>query len=180
MKSPLWVVVLSALLSLGMLMPAAADDDGERRGEHFGEWFKSRGGGENRGKPIQPARVNVTFQQECSACHVAYQPGLLPAESWRKIMSGLDKHFGTDASLSVEESDEISGYLVNNASNRWKVDTSPMRVTESAWFKRKHDEHEIRPQVWSNPKVKSPANCAACHPDADKGDYEEHRVRIPR
>lgn len=171
--------VLAAVLSLGVVSASIADDDDER-GEHFSEHFKGKYGGENRGKPIQPARVNATFQQECSACHVAYQPGLLPAESWRKIMGGLEQHFGTDAALTAAENKEIAEYLVSNASNRWKVATAPLRITESDWFKRKHDEYEIRTSVWSNPKVKSPANCQACHPRADKGDYNEHDIRIPK
>ncbi len=71
-------------------------------------------------------------------------------------------------------------FLVNNASNRWRAPTAPLRITETAWFQRKHDSHEIRPEIWKRAAVKSPANCAACHPGAGKGDFEEDRIRIPR
>ncbi|MGZ8268326.1 MAG: diheme cytochrome c, partial [Burkholderiales bacterium] len=38
------------------------------------------------------------WKAECSSCHVAYPPKLLSAQTWRRLMGGLDKHFGTDAS----------------------------------------------------------------------------------
>ncbi|MDD5299790.1 MAG: diheme cytochrome c [Gallionella sp.] len=175
-----------ALLAMGIMIPAAqADDDDrdERYGGKYGEKGEKHSGkygGENRGKPVQPAQINTKFQQECSSCHIAYAPGLLPAESWRKVMNGLDKHFGSDASLDAQDNKEITAFLVSNASNRWSASTSPLRISETAWFKRKHDGHEIDPAVWKNPKVKSPANCGACHPQAERGNFNERDIRIPK
>ena len=169
--------LIVALLAMSVTMPAHADDDGEG---WFGERSSSKHGGENRGKPMPVAQMNAKFRQECSDCHIPYAPGLLPAESWRKIMSGLDKHFGSDASLPVQDNQEITAFLVSHASNRWSAPTAPLRISESAWFKRKHDDHEINPAIWKNPQVKSPANCAACHPRADRGDFNEHDIRMPK
>ena len=169
----------AALLAITVTMPVAqADDDG--RDERYGGRNSEKYGGENRGKPLQPAQTNARFQQECSTCHIAYAPGLLPAESWRKMMAGLDKHFGSDASLDAPDNKEITAFLVNNASNRWSASAAPLRISETAWFKRKHDSHEIDPAVWKNPQVKSPANCAACHPQAERGDFSERNIKIPR
>lgn len=186
-KQKTFRVLAVALLAMGVTMSAAqADDDddderyGGRYGEKYGERHGGKYGGENRGRSLQPAQTNAKFQQECSTCHIAYAPGLLPAESWRKVMAGLDKHFGSDASLDEQDSKEITIFLVNNASNRWSAPTAPLRISETAWFKRKHDDHEINPRVWKNPQVKSPANCAACHPRAERGDFNEHDIRIPR
>ena len=137
-------------------------------------------GGEDRGKPLRPAQVNAKEQQECGSCHIAYAPGLLPAESWRKIMSGLDQHFGADATLTAQENKEITAFLIDNASNRWSAKTAPLRITESRWFKTKHDSREISPDTWKRTSVKSPANCQACHVDAAKADFNEHRIKIPK
>jgi nitrate/TMAO reductase-like tetraheme cytochrome c subunit len=137
-------------------------------------------GGEDRGKPLQPAQVNARWQQECGSCHIAYAPGLLPAESWRKIMSGLDQHFGESAALTEPETKEITAFLVGSASKRWSASTAPLRITESRWFKTKHDSHEISPDTWKRASVKSPANCQACHVDAAKADFNEHRIKIPK
>ncbi len=136
--------------------------------------------GENRGKPVMPAQINQKWKQECAACHMAFPPGLLPAASWRKIMSGLDKHFETDASLTPQETLEITRFLVENDSNRWTANTAPLRITESAWFKSKHDSREISPAVWKRASIKSRANCMACHSGADKGNFDERSIHIPQ
>lgn len=181
LKQKTFRVLAVVLLAMGVAIPVAqADDDDERYGGKSGEKLSGKYGGENRGKPLQPAQINAKFQQECSTCHIAYSPGLLPAESWRKVMAGLDKHFGSDASLDEGDIKEITAFLVNNASNRWSAPTAPLRISESIWFKRKHSIYEIDPSVWKNPQVKSPANCAACHTQAERGDYEERNLRIPR
>ena len=171
------VVLLGGMMSVAH---AEDDDDDERHEGRSEERHSGKYGGENRGKSTRPAQVNTKFQQECSSCHIAYSPSLLPAASWRKVMAGLDKHFGTDASLTEQETKEITSFLVNNASNRWNASTSPLRITETAWFKRKHDDREISPDVWKNPKVKSPANCGACHTTAESGNFSERNIRIPK
>ena len=38
--------------------------------------------GEDRGRPVMPAQTNAKWQAECSGCHRAVPPGLLPAASW--------------------------------------------------------------------------------------------------
>lgn len=127
---------------------------------------------------LLPASVNEAWKQECGACHLAFPPRLLPAESWRRMMDELDRHFGTDASLSPRENREITNFLVGNAARRWRGTAVPLRITETPHFR--HEHHEIAASVWKRAAIKSPVNCVACHPAAEKGDFEEHRVRIPR
>jgi nitrate/TMAO reductase-like tetraheme cytochrome c subunit len=105
---------------------------------------------------------------------------MLPAASWREIMAHLDKHFGTDASVSVEAQRELSEVLQKNASNRdEKVSGKPvLRISETRWFQDEHEE--VSQRTWRNPKVKSASNCGACHTRADEGRFGEHEVRIPR
>ena len=146
----------------------------------LGAQAEGRYNGEDRGRPVQPAQLNAKWQQECAGCHMAFPAGLLPAASWRKMMSGLDKHFGADASLTPQDTTEITDFLGKNASNRWTAATAPLRITESAWFKSKHNSGEIAPAVWQRASVKSPSNCMACHSAADKGDFNEHNVKIPK
>lgn len=61
---------------------------------------------------------NLKHHQECGACHVAFSPVLLNANSWRAVMAGLDKHFGFDVSLDKAEVDEIESFLVRYAGKR--------------------------------------------------------------
>jgi Dihaem cytochrome c len=130
-------------------------------------------------RPV-PVVHNALWQKECSDCHVAYPPRMLPAASWRAIMAGLDKHFGNDASLDEKSTREIAVFLEKHAGrDRHASSGKPvLRITETRWFRHEHDEVSAR--TWKNPKVKSPANCAACHIHANSGRYSEHDIRIPR
>jgi hypothetical protein len=122
---------------------------------------------------LLPGNMPAAYTQECAACHTAYPPGLLPARSWERLMSGLDKHYGTDASLDEASVREISGWLQGHAGTYKRVREEPPqdRITMSAWFVRKH--RRLDAPVWKHASVKSAANCAACHTGADKGQYDD-------
>lgn len=128
------------------------------------------------------APVLAKYQQECAACHVAYPPGLLPAASWQRVMGGLGKHYGVDASLDATSQREISDWLKMHAGTYKRVSEEPPqdRITKSVWFLRKHNEREVAPAVWKRPAVGSPANCAACHGNAAQGNFNERDIRIPK
>ena len=123
--------------------------------------------------------TNPAWKAECGSCHMAYPARMLPASSWRKMMSGLDKHFGTDASLDPAAVVEISTFLEKYAARENAASSNAtLRITETGWFVHEHDE--VPNSVWRSPKVKSPSNCMACHRGADTGNFSEHSVRIPR
>ncbi len=126
-----------------------------------------------------PADAPASYETECASCHMAYPPGLLSDKSWKNVMSGLSKHFATDASVDAKSQAEITSWLVKNATTRQKYsETAPEnRITKTSWFIRKHDE--LRPDVWKRAGIKSPANCGACHIDAANGIFSERNIRIP-
>jgi nitrate/TMAO reductase-like tetraheme cytochrome c subunit len=123
---------------------------------------------------------NARHQQECSSCHVAYPPGLLPAASWARIMGHLNKHFGTDASLDAASATEISTWLEAHAGKEGRAAQEPPqdRISKSGWFVRQHDE--VSASTWKRASIGSPSNCSACHAEAAKGNFNEHQVRIPK
>ncbi len=126
-----------------------------------------------------PAQVPAAYTQECAGCHLAYPPGLLPAASWQRIMGGLDKHYGSDASLDAATVQQISGWLQAHAGTDKRVSEAPPqdRITRSAWFERKH--RTIEPATWKLASVKSAANCAACHTGAEQGRFSDNDLRQP-
>ena len=128
---------------------------------------------------LLPRLALPIYQQECAACHLAYPPGLLPARSWTRIMTGLDKHYGSDASLDPAAVQQISRWLQTEAGTYKRVAEAPPedRITRSAWFVTKH--RKLDPQVWKHASVKSAANCAACHTGADRGDFDDDGVKMP-
>ena len=127
-----------------------------------------------------PRKVPSIVQSECASCHMLYPPAFLPKESWARLMGGLEKHYGVDASLDPKSVKDISLWLSEYAGTYKRVSGSPPndRITESAWFIKKH--RKISEATWRNPKVKSKSNCMACHTAADKGNYDDDEVRVPK
>lgn len=130
-------------------------------------------------KMPMPADAPKSYEAECASCHMAYPPGLLSAKSWQNVMAGLNKHFGTDASIDEKDKTEITNWLKSNAATKQKYsELAPdNRITKTTWFIRKHDE--VRADVWKRAGVKSPANCGACHTGAAEGVFSEKNVSIP-
>ncbi len=162
-------------LSIALTAPVSADDD-----EH-------RGG---RKSSALPSVDNALYKQECSGCHMAYQPGFLPERSWRKLMAGLDNHFGDNAELGAKERSAIEAYLVENSGDRVEnrrtrrfvksvsASETPLRISELRYFQKEHREIPER-MIKGNDKVKSLAQCNACHQQAEQGSYSERQIRIP-
>ncbi len=133
-------------------------------------------------RPFAPITDPVA-REECGACHLAFQPQMLPAKSWRTMFGNLEEHFGEDASLSEEAVAQVLGYYTAHAAdversrNAGKflrgVDlrNPPLRITEMPRFVREHDE--VAARTWQSPSVGSKANCLACHRRADQGDYDD-------
>ena len=133
---------------------------------------------------------NKTWRNECGSCHAVFYPTLLPARSWKKMMGEQANHFGTDLGLDTATTNELLNFMVDNAADRhqteaaFKIDQSlpkdaaPQRITDTAYWIRKH--REIAAADWANPLVKSKSNCAACHSDADAGTFEDGAMQIPQ
>jgi cytochrome c553 len=144
-----------------------------------------------RQKEIVPVD-NKQYKDECGSCHFAYQPGLLPAKSWEKLLTAdaLSKHFGENAELDNDTLKVIHDYAIANAADKSyhkrsrkiaiateKIE-APLRITEVSYIKRKH--HEIpEKMIKGNKDVKSLSYCDACHTQAAKGVFDADTVKIP-
>ena len=130
------------------------------------------------------------YTSECSSCHMAYPPGLLPASSWNKIMNGLDSHFGDNAEVDSDDYRLISKFLNDNSADKSgyrrsrkimrsiNENNAPLRISELPYIKRKHDEIPDK-MIKYNPKVNNLSNCSACHSQAEKGLFDEDNILIP-
>ncbi len=133
---------------------------------------------------------NLVWQEECGECHLAFHPTLLPERSWRLMMQQQENHFGEDLGYDKETIDEILSFLVTNAAETGLTEAaheintsipltvSPLRLTETMFWKKKHDE--ISKKYWDSETIKSKANCAACHLDAKTGWFEDSNMRLPK
>ncbi|GKT12319.1 MAG: hypothetical protein ISEC1_P1297 [Thiomicrorhabdus sp.] len=167
--------VIAATLSSGLFITGCAVSDD-------GHWGRST-------LDVAPV-TNATYKEECGSCHMAYQPGFLPARSWTKMMGDLENHFDENAELDAETQKQLTVYLTENAAdysdykrsnammNSLRANDAPLRITGTRYFIRKHDELPKR-MVANNPEVQSFSRCETCHTTANKGSYNEHKVLIP-
>jgi hypothetical protein len=196
-RSLVLALSVAGLLALGGAGVALSDDDDddddhERHEHHEHHEHRNRDGGWIRSREDVAPVDNAVYTEECGACHMAYQPGLLPGGAWARVMTadGLGDHYGDDASLPEPMRGEIAAYLEANAGDTAKRSRSRAfsvgssqdgglpRITDTRYFRNEH--HEIPSRlVVDNPDVGSFSNCNACHQGADEGVYNEHRVRIP-
>ena len=155
--------------------------------ENFAGWLFDF----SRNKEVQPV-TDKQYKSECGDCHFAYQPGLLPAKSWEKLLdaTALKDHFGDNAELDKDTLSSIREYaLENSADKSWHKRSrkiaratadieAPLRITEVHYIKRKHEEIPEK-MIKGNKDVKSLSFCDKCHTQAAKGVFDEDTVRIP-
>lgn len=127
-----------------------------------------------RGSP--PPAVMIAA---CGDCHLAFPRELLPVASWARLLAGLERHFGTDASLDPDAARAVSRYLLAEPAVRARSPGEPPqdRITRSDWFV--HEHRRIDAATWTLPSVQHPSNCAACHPQAGRGDFDDDRLTVP-
>ncbi len=146
---------------------------------------------EGSSEGVEPVR-NKLYIEECSACHLAYPPGLLPERSWKKLLSAaeLKNHF--DEELEISESDTITilNYLISHSAEKSNYKRSkkimkqvarnetPWRITETKYIKNKHRKIPQR-LIVNNEDVESLSHCDACHQTATKGIFDDDSVSIP-
>lgn len=175
------ILILLGLVAVGV----AVSDDGNRNAKPGG-WLASRA-------DVVPV-ANAAYGEECSACHLAYQPGLLPALAWTQVMdpAALGDHYGDDASLTETLRTEIASYLTAHSADQASAPRSRAfavgfdahagtglpRITETRYFKRKHRGVPAS-LVTGNPEVGSFSQCPACHRGAAKGIYNDSQIDIP-
>ena len=133
---------------------------------------------------------NQLYIKECGSCHFPYQPGLLPSNAWNKMMTNLENHFNSDASLNEADLQTLTKYLNDNSaeknmqykrSNRIVSSLAknqiPDSISTTPYMIKKHED--IRKDLITQNEVKGLFNCMACHKTADKGIYGERDINIP-
>ena len=76
---------------------------------------------------------------------------------------------------AAEKSNREAAFKINRSI---KEGVTPLRITETPYWVSKH--RDIVDSVWHMDKVKSKANCPACHLDAEAGTFEDAAMKLPR
>ena len=133
---------------------------------------------------------NQLYIKECGSCHFPYQPGLLPSNAWNKMMTNLENHFNSDASLNEADLQTLTKYLNDNSAEKnmqykrsSRIVSSlaknqiPDSISTTPYMIKKHKD--IKKDLITQNEVKGLFNCIACHKTADKGIYGERDINIP-
>ncbi len=145
--------------------------------------------GDHSERKTLPRVTNDVYKANCGSCHFAYQPGLLPAKSWLKIIDAQGGHAGGALSLDDKAKAEIRTYLTRNSAENTDSKRSrkilasigssaPTRISDVPYIREKH--HDISEAVFSRKAIGSRGNCIACHRTAESGDYDDDNVTIPK
>jgi len=137
------------------------------------------------------AAKDPVYTKECGSCHFPYSPGLLPARSWVRQLDRMDKHFGENVTLAPNVRAQVQDYLAKNAADvspyegsktfmeRIPASQTPYRFSEVLLFRQMHtvvwEVIHTKPKV----KVKTLANCNACHTKAAEGSFGLDEMYIP-
>jgi len=135
------------------------------------------------GLRLAPVKDPVVAK-ECSACHMLYPAGLLPARSWSTIMADLANHFGDNAELDAATTRHITEYLTANAADSAKQNRVvlrgvaptevPERITALPWWIRKHERKDrVTAATLARRGAKFKGDCKACHQDAERGIFDD-------
>lgn len=133
-----------------------------------------------------PALVqSAAWDKECSGCHLAYHPSILPARSWNALLRGQREHFGEDLDLDDETSRTLRDHALAHPAEShatplaWKIDSTTaadtvlLRVTEAGYWKDRHAG--LNDADWRSTK---PFACDGCHLDAMAGTYLPGAIRV--
>jgi len=158
--------LITLLISLNSSISYA--DGGAKK--TFNKWY----GSENPG--VSTAKFQQ-YNEVCGSCHFPYQPGLLPAISWEKIISNTDNHFGITLKMSPVTLRTMTRYVLDNSaghvndkiSNKilhtMTYDPVVIRITQTPYFMNTHS------QLSDKEKAKALGQCDSCHQAATQGKY---------
>lgn len=146
---------------------------------------------QRRFQSIDFQKENVTFYEKCGNCHKNYPPFMLPHESWRKVLNGLDNHFGekiTENNISKIQREEIKSYLFANSAEHstqkiaFKTlsslgDIRPLSITKAPYWREAH--RSIDAKIFKSPHVKDKSNCFVCHIGFEHGIFDTRLIKIP-
>lgn len=169
--------VIASVVALAAL-PAAAVDD------HFNPSKYEKGG-------FAPVTDGV-YAKECGSCHFTYLPGMLPERSWHALMARTSEHFGETLGLAPDVARHVEDYLAANAADRSPYegarlmlsqlpdDRTPTRITALPLMRHRH---VVVNKLMESPvygvKVKTLANCDACHEKAATGSFAYDQIIVP-
>jgi len=106
------------------------------------------------------------YLENCSGCHLAIPPAVLPTQTWKNLLQD-QQHYGATLKLLVDPPRILVWRYLSTFSRLHKEEErTPYRINKSRFFKALHPQVEFQRPV----KVGS---CVTCHPGAENYNFRK-------
>jgi len=151
----LLLVILAWSLAMGWLLALTNNVQGASQSNEIGT------------VDVVPAQYQLgqeLYLENCSSCHIALPPSVLPTQTWKNLLED-SQHYGVQLKPLIDPPRVLVWkYLSTFSRPLQKEEETPYRVNSSRYFKALH------------PRVKLPSpvqigSCVSCHPSAAQFNF---------
>ncbi len=104
------------------------------------------------------------YLENCSSCHIAVPPAVLPTETWRQLLQDR-QHYGQQLQPLVDPTRLLVwNYLRDFSRPLLPDEQTPFRINNSRYFQALHPRVEL-------PQPTRLGSCISCHSGASRYDF---------
>ncbi len=105
------------------------------------------------------------YLENCSSCHIALPPEVMPSDTWRTLLLEPEQHYGQKLEPIPRPFIFVVWDYVRTFSRPLnKEEQTPFRLSESRYFKAFHPQVDL-------PQSLNSRTCVSCHPGAAEYDF---------
>ncbi|MDH6055653.1 cytochrome C [Umezakia ovalisporum] len=114
--------------------------------------------------PVQYQLGKQLYLENCSSCHIALPPQVLPSQTWRNLLED-SQHYGVQIKPLIDPPRTLVWrYLSNFSRTQLKDEATPYRVNSSRYFQALHPQVDL-------PRPVKVSSCVSCHPSGKNGNF---------
>lgn len=114
--------------------------------------------------PAQYQLGQELYVENCSTCHIALPPAVLPTQTWKNLLQD-SQHYGTQIKPLVDPSRILVWrYLSTFSRTQLADEQTPYRVNNSRYFKALHPKVDL-------PRPTQISSCVSCHSSANQYNF---------
>jgi hypothetical protein len=114
--------------------------------------------------PAQHKLGQELYIENCSGCHIALPPAVLPTQTWKNLLED-SQHYGATIQPLVDPARILVWrYLSTFSRSKLQDEATPYRVNNSRYFNALHPQVDL-------PRPVQISGCVSCHPGAKEYNF---------